>query len=93
MGGCPGKATIWSVLRFHFVHRHVWKMLVVLDERSHPLPLCPKCDTFVTCRELNRYHQATDMCARGAKRKLKQLQEEEMRLSMAVAFQTYGRPL
>ena len=33
------------------------------------------------------------MCDRGLERQLKQLWEEEARLSMAVEFEDYGRPL
>ena len=49
--------------------------LVVLEEGDHSLPRCPKCYMFVTWWALNREYQATDMCARGAERRLKQLIE------------------
>ena len=75
------------------MHRHVWYILVVLEEGNHPLLKFTKCDMFVTWWELNENHQATVMCARGAERWMKRLQDEEARLSTAVAFDAYGRPL
>ena len=66
---------------------------VVLEEGNHPLQICPKCEIFVTWKALNRTHQATKMCARGSDRRLKQLREEEARMSTTTAFDTYGSPL
>ena len=49
---------------------------MVLEEGNHPLPCFPKCDMFVIFRELYGKHQATEMCTKGAEKKLKQLREE-----------------
>ena len=68
VGGFPRRASIRSALLVHFLHRHVWDMLVVLEEGNYPLPLCPKCYMLVTWWALNGTHQATTMCARGAER-------------------------
>ena len=89
-GVCLGRATSWSALRIHFMHHHMCYMLVVLDEGSHLLLCCPKCDIFFTWRELNRYHQATAMCTRLAEREMKRLREEEVRMIMPFSFQAYG---
>ena len=67
--------------------------LVILEEGNHPLQCCPKCDMFFTWQVLNENHQAMEMCARGMMRRLKQLPEEEARLSTTVAFEAYGIPL
>ena len=42
---------------------------------------------------MNRKHQATEMCANEAGKKLKRLREEEAQESTAVSFQDYGRTL
>ena len=75
------------------MHRHVWDMLLVMEEGNHPLLKFTKCDMFVTWWELNGNHQATVMCARGAERWMKRLQDEEAGLSTTVAFEAYVRPL
>ena len=46
-------------------------MVVIMEEESHPLPRCPKCDIFVTWRVLNGRHQATAMCDRGEEQRWK----------------------
>ena len=48
---------------------------------------------FVPWKALNGKHQATVMCAKGAKHKIKRLMEEEVQASTAVAFQAHGRHL
>ena len=61
--------------------------------REPPLPHCSKRGILVIWRDLNGTQQDTEMCDRGLERQLKQLWEEEARLSMAVEFEDYGRPL
>ena len=75
------------------MHRHVWDILVVLEEGNHPLLKFTKCDIFVTWWELNGNHQVTVMCARGAERWMKWLQDKEAWLRTVVTFEAYGRPL
>ena len=87
-----GRYKNWSALQVRFVHRHMRDTLVVLLEDKHPLPLCPKCDMFVTCMALNGKHHATEMCTNGEKHKLKHLRGEEAQASTSL-FQAYRRPL
>ena len=47
----------------------------------------------VPWRALNGSNLATAQCARGAERKRRRLDEEELRESMDMAFQAYGEPL
>ena len=94
VGGCPGSATSRSTLWVHFLHHHVRDTVVILDEGSHPLPCCPRCDMSVTWWDLNGKHQATTMYARGEewKWKWKRRREEEAQRSIEVALQAYRRP-
>ena len=93
MVGYPGRATSRSALQVHFVHCHVWDTVVILEEGSQPLPLCPECGMFVTWQILNVKHQAAEICVRGEEQNRGRKWGEESRISTEVAFQDYGIPL
>ena len=80
-------------LRVHFMHRHMQEMVVILEEGSHPLLICTKCDMFITWRVINVKHQATAICDMGEERRRKRRQLEEVWRSTAVDFQAYESPL
>ena len=49
------------------MHRHIWYMVVILEEVRQPLPRFPKCDMFVTWRVLSRRHQDTETAPAGGR--------------------------
>ena len=48
---------------------------------------------FVPWEILNRRHPTTDLCARGAERKLQWMAKEEAREGDALVSKAYGHPL
>ena len=91
--GCPGRSATRTAMRVHFLHRHVWDTVAILDEGNPPHPRCPRCDILVPWRSLNGRHLATAQCAKGAEQKRRRLAEEELQESSEWAFQAYGEPL
>ena len=91
--GCPGRATTRMAMRVHFFHRHFQNTVIVLVEGNLSHPWCPQCKMMVPWRTLNWRHIATAQCAKGAKRKLVPLEEEDLRESSERAFQDYREPL
>ena len=89
----PGRATIRSTLRVHSLHRHLQDTVVILEEGSHPLPRCPKCDIFITWMALNFKHQSMDICTREEERRQKRRSYKEAWKITVVYFQVYRRPL
>ena len=63
--GCRGRAEIRKAKRFHFLHRHMWDTVIILEEGNLPHPQRPRCDILVTWRALNRRHITTSLCAKG----------------------------
>ena len=57
----PGRDLIQSVLRFHFVYRHVWYTIVVLEDGNHPLPQFLRFNVFSPCKALNGRHSSNVM--------------------------------
>ena len=45
--GCPGRAAMRTAMRVHFLHRHVWYTVVILEEVNLPHPWCPRCKILV----------------------------------------------
>ena len=91
--GCPGQAATRTAMRVHFLHRHVWDNMVILEEGNLPHQQFPLCDMLVPWHALNRRHIGTAQCARGADQKRRRLAEEELRESLERAFQAYGELL
>ena len=60
--GCPGVSATRAAMRVHFVHRHVHKTVVILEEGNLPLPRCPRCDLQVSRKVLNGRHLETIQC-------------------------------
>ena len=85
------RANLWV----HFLHRHVWDKIVILEEGNchHHHPRCPKCDMFVPWTAFNWRHSDTDLCERGSDKKLRRMEEKEAREGAALAFNAYGQPL
>ena len=48
---------------------------------------------FITWRDMNDSHPATEMCERGAERKRRCLVEEEAWVGLDISLQKYGSPL
>ena len=90
---CEGRVTTRTNLRIHFVHRHMWNTIVILEEGNRPHPRCPSCDMFIPWAALNRRHPSSDLCTRGADRNRQCLAEEEARAGAATALRDYGQPL
>ena len=80
-------------LRIHFVHRHVWDTVVILEEGNRPHPHCPRCDMFVPWGALNGCHPTMALCRRGEGRKFRILTVEEAWAGTERAFKAYGHPL
>ena len=77
----------------HFLHRHVWYTVIILEEGNLPQPQCPQCDILVPQKDLNGRNVTTTQCDKGAERKKCLLLAEEMIKSTTRALQDYGRPL
>ena len=71
--GCPGKLVTRMAMRVHFVHRHVFNTVVMLEEGNSPHPRCARCDMQVPWKALNGLHLGTAQCEKGAERKRKRL--------------------
>ena len=67
--GCLGGASIWTILRIHFSHRHLWDTIVILEEGNQTYPRFPQCNIFVAQKSLNGRHLVTDFCQRVMERK------------------------
>ena len=77
----------------HFLHRHVFDTVVILEEGNLPQPRCARCDMLVPWRDLNGRHPATAQCDRGAERKRRRIAEAETRESAERAFTAYRQPI
>ena len=64
--GCPGQAGTRTAMQMHFCNRHVWDVVIILEEGNIPHPRCSRCDMLVPWRALNYRHHATVMCKKGA---------------------------
>ena len=91
--GCRGRAVTRTAMRIHFLHRHVRKTGIILEEGNLPHPRCPRCDMLVPWNSLKGRHVTIAQCAKGVEQKILRLVAEEMRESMVRSFQAYGRPL
>ena len=80
-------------MRVHFWRRHVWDVVIILEEGNLPHSRCPRCDILVPWQSLNRRQNSTAMCKSGAERKRRQLAETEVRESTEMAFEVYGEQL
>ena len=80
-------------MRMHFFNRHVWDIVIILEEGNPPPAQCPQYNMLVPWRTLNSRHHATVQCAKGAKRKRRWMAEAELRESTERAFDAYGKPL
>ena len=76
-----------------FFNRHVWDIVIILEEGNLPHPSCPRCDMLVPWRALNVRHQATAQCKKGAERKMCRMVEAEFRDSTERSFEAYRKPL
>ena len=80
-------------MRVHFLHQHVLKTVVILEEGDARNPWCAQCDMLVPRRDLNYRQPVTAQCARGAEWKRRRIAEAETRESSDWAFEAYGEPL
>ena len=91
--GCPDIVATRTVMRVHFVHRHVLDTIVILEEGNFPHPQCAWCDMQVPRRALKGRHPGTAQCLKGAERKRRWLAETEKRENFERAFEAYGTPI
>ena len=91
--GCLGGASNRTNIRVRFVNRHVWDIIVILEEGNQPYPRFPKCDIFFPQRSLNVRNPSTYLCRRGEEHYCFQLAEEEARVGVENAISTYRIPL
>ena len=40
--GCPGRDGNRTAMRVHFWRRHVWDVVIILEEGNLPRPRCPR---------------------------------------------------
>ena len=80
-------------MRMHFCSRHVWDILIILEEGNLPHPRCSQCYMLVPWLALNGRHHATAMCRKGAERKRQRMAEAELRDRTERAFEAYWKPL
>ena len=90
---CPGVSETQAAMRVHFVHRHVHKTVVILEEGNLPLPCCPRCDLQVSMKALNGRHLDTNQCKTGAERKLWRLAVAEVETTVEKVFHAYGKKM
>ena len=91
--GCTGRAAMRAEMRVHFLYRHLFDTVVILEEGNLPHPRCARCDMLVPRMALNGRYPATAQCAIGAERKRRRLAEAETKESLERAFEAYGSPL
>ena len=82
-----------AAMRVHFVHRHIYNTVEILEEGNLPLPRCPRCNLQVSRRALNGRHLGTNQCRTGAERKIRRLAAAEGEAATERAFNAYGRRL
>ena len=80
-------------MRVHLWRRHVWDVVIILEEGNLPNPRCSRCDMLVPWRSLNGRHKITAMCRSGAERKRRRLAETEIQENTEMAFEVYGKQL
>ena len=91
--GRPDRVVTRKAMRVHFLHWHVLKTVVILEDGTPLHPRCAQCDMMVPRRALKGRHPATAQCARGAEPKRRQLAEAKTRESSERAFEAYEEPL
>ena len=64
-------------MRMHFWHQQLRDTMVILEEGNLPHPRCPMCDMLAPWQSLNRLHQRTEQCKKGAQQKILRLPAEE----------------
>ena len=79
--GCLGQAATQTAMQVHLFHRHIWDTVIILEEVNLPHPRCHWCDMLVHWHELNRKHLAIAQCYKGAGRKHRRLEEEDLQES------------
>ena len=80
-------------MRVHFLHKHFWETMVILEGENLPHQRFPRCGMLVPWRPLNGSHLAIAQCVRGEEQKRGCLAEEEVRENLERDFQDYGEPL
>ena len=71
----------------------MWDTIVILEEGKQCYPRFPKCDMFVSHKDLNVWHLTTDIFLRGEEQKRRIIVEEESRAGAVTAITAYGIPL
>ena len=90
---CPGRVATRTAMQVHFVHWHILKTVVILEEGNLPHPQCARCDILVSWLALNRGYPSTAYSKRGAEQKRRRLAEADMWESTNRDFEACGEPI
>ena len=60
-----GRSETRTAMQVHFLHRHFWDTMIMLEDGNLSHPWCPQCDMLVTCKALNMEHVTTAQFAKG----------------------------
>ena len=93
MEGYPGQAGMRKAMRMQFFNCYVRDIVIILEEENLPHPWCSQCDMLVPWGALNGRHHATAICKKGAERKIRWMEEAELRDITEISFEAYGKPL
>ena len=74
-----GGVEIRTGLFVHFLHRHRWDTMIILEEGNLPHPQFPRCEFLVPWEALNGSHTNTTQCTKGVDHKRQSLELEEIR--------------
>ena len=67
-----------TAMRVHFLHIHVWYIVVIMKEGNLPHPRFPQCDMLAPWKTLNGRHITTNQCAKGAEQKSRRMVAEDL---------------
>ena len=87
------KVNFHTVIRIHFLHRHVRDTVIIVEEGNLPHPWCARCYMLVLWAALNGHHPNTSQCVKGAENNRCRLAAEEMWESNERSLRAYVRPL
>ena len=88
-----GWVTMRTNLQIHFMHRHRYDTVVILEEGNCPHPCCLACEMIIPWETLNCHNHATALCAWGSERKRRWLAKEEDQSGEVTPFRDFNRTL
>jgi hypothetical protein len=90
---CIGKASTRWALRRQFVDCHPQDLVVILSERSVPLPKCKRCGMQTEVGALYGRHRHTRLCQEGWDKKKQHEAAEAAQIALTRTFTAYGEDL